>query len=98
MKERPTSWVGEYVSWLGESLGSKDRSKFEDLNQFPSTLIWPIVQAHNSPGTVSPEEFHQVLMEGSKSPASGIMMFSAESIAQEPAKIEVLKKFYRHKN
>ena len=115
MKERPTSWVGEYVNWLGESLGSKDRSKFEEwfksegskskdlpvqsgLNPFSSTLIWPIVQAHNSPGTVSPEEFHQVLMEGSKSPASGIMMFSAESIAQEPAKIEVLKKFYRNKN
>ena len=115
MKERPTSWVGDYVSWLGEVLGSKDRSKFEewfkyegskpvwtgrseDLNQFPSTLIWPIAQAHNSPGTVSPEEFRQVLMEGSKSPASGIMMFSAESIAQEPAKIEVLRQFYRHKN
>lgn len=113
MKERPTSWVGEYVAWLGESLGSKDRSKFEewfksegskpvwtgrseDLNQFVE--IWPIVQAHNNPGTVSSKEFHQVLMEGSKSPASGIMMFSAESIAQEPAKIEVLKKFYRNKN
>ena len=98
MKEKPTSWVGEYVTWLGEGLGSKDRSKSEDLDPFSSTLIWPIVQAHNSPGTVSPEEFRQVLMEGSKSPASGIMMFSAESIAQEPAKIEVLKKFYRNKN
>jgi len=112
MKERPTSWVGEYVAWLGDfvvggsslqtwTLSLKETSDLpvqSGLNPFSSTLIWPIVQAHNSPGTVSPEEFRQVLMEGSKSPASGIMMFSAESIAQEPAKIEVLKKFYRHKN
>ncbi|PSL04975.1 hypothetical protein CLV48_104149 [Cecembia rubra] len=112
MKKRPSSWVGEYVSWLGDfvvggsslqtwTLSLKETSDLPvqtDLNQFPSALIWPIVQAHNSPGTVSPEEFHQVLMEGSKSPALGIMMFSAESIAQEPAKIEVLKKFYRNKN
>ncbi|RZS96293.1 family 10 glycosylhydrolase [Cecembia calidifontis] len=99
MKDRPTSWVGEYVTWLGESIGFKSEgSKSSDLDQFPSTLIWPIVQAHNNPGTVSPEEFHRVLMEGSKSPSSGIMMFSAESIAQEPAKIKVLKQFYRNKN
>ncbi|MGY6743819.1 MAG: family 10 glycosylhydrolase [Cecembia sp.] len=110
MKERPTSWVGEYVAWLGDfvvggsslqtwtfpSKESSDLPVQTDLNQFVD--IWPIVQAHNSPGTVSPEEFHQVLTEGAKSPTSGIMMFSAESIAQEPAKIEVLKKFYRHKN
>jgi hypothetical protein len=101
MKERPTAWVGDYVTWLGGSLGSKseDLPVQTGLNQFEyRTLIWPIVQAHNNPGIVSPEEFHQVLMEGSKSPSSGIMMFSAESIAEEPEKIEALKKFYRNKN
>jgi len=94
IKERPTSWVGESVAWLGDfvvggsslqtwTLSLKETSDLpvqSGLNPFSSTLIWPIVQAHNSPGTVSPEEFHQVLMEGAKSPASGIMMFSAESI------------------
>lgn len=101
MKERPTAWVGDYVTWLGESLGSKseDLPVQTGLNQFEyRNFIWPIVQAHNNPGIVSPEEFRQVLLEGSKAPASGIMMFSAESIAEEPAKIEVLKKFYRNKN
>lgn len=61
-------------------------------------MIWPIVQAHNNPGIVSPEEFRKVMLEGSKAPASGIMMFSAESISEEPEKIEVLRKFYLDKN
>jgi hypothetical protein len=96
------------VTWLGESLGPDNRFKSSDLpvqtgldpnmNNIPSTLIWPIVQAHNNPGIVSPEEFRLVLREGSKAPASGIMMFSAESIAEEPEKIEVLREFYVNKN
>ena len=94
MKGRPISWVGEYVTWLGEGLGSKDRSKSEDLNQFPSTLIWPIVQAHNNPGTVNSEEFRQVMLEGSKSPASGIMMFSDQSLVEEPEKSKIMKDLY----
>jgi hypothetical protein len=110
MKGRPTSWVGEYVSWLGDLVipGSEImiRSKSEDLPEqtglnkgnLRTPMIWPIVQAHNNPGIVSPEEFGQVLLEGSKAPASGIMMFSAESIAEEPEKIEVLRRIYINKN
>lgn len=121
MKERPTSWVGDYVTWLGESLGSKSedlnhhrgsslqtwtnsssQNQYSDLSDQAGLnhensripMIWPIVQAHNNPGIVSPEEFRQVMLEGSKAPASGIMMFSAESISEEPEKIEVLRKIY----
>jgi hypothetical protein len=59
-----------------------------------STQIWPIVQAHNNPGIVSPEEFRQVMSEGSKPPSSGIMMFSDQSLVEEPEKIKIMKEFY----
>lgn len=85
MKGRPTTWVGEYIEWLGEM------TQTEKTN---NTLIWPIVQAHNNPGIVSPEEFKQVMMEGSKKPSSGIMMFSDQSLVSEPEKIEVMKELY----
>ncbi|RPA68811.1 hypothetical protein EF405_09660 [Cyclobacteriaceae bacterium YHN15] len=107
MKGRPTSWVGEYLAWLGELLdkdynNNNKRSKSGDLNQsgdlnyenIKSTQIWPIVQAHNNPGIVSPEEFRQVMSEGSKPPSSGIMMFSDQSLVEEPEKIKIMKEFY----
>jgi hypothetical protein len=41
MKGRPASWVGEYVTWLGESLGSKSEgSKSEDW--FKSSDLDPL--------------------------------------------------------
>lgn len=85
MKGRPTSWVGEYVTWLGQTLGQERLSK---------TQIWPIVQSHNNPGIVSPEEFRQVMIEGSKTPSSGIMMFSDQSLVEDPQKIKVMKELY----
>jgi hypothetical protein len=113
MKERPTTWVGDYVAWLGDLVGIRDmRSKSEELNQdnmrFKSedlnhykyedlnyTQIWPIVQSHNNPGIISPEEFREVMIQGSKSPATGIMMFSDQSLVENPEKIKVMKKLYR---
>ena len=85
MKGRPTAWVGEYTDWLGKTIHIEKPKK---------TLIWPIVQAHNNPGIVSPDEFRQVMIEGSKSPSSGIMMFSDHSLVSEPEKMEVMKKIY----
>jgi hypothetical protein len=85
MKGRPTSWVGEYVSWLGQTLKVEQGGKLK---------IWPIVQAHNNPGVVSPEEFRKVMIEGSKFPASGIMMFSDQSLLEDPEKIRVMRELY----
>ena len=86
MKERPTTWVGDYVTWLGNLTQTEKIGK---------PLIWPIVQSHNNPGIISPEEFRQVMLEGSKAPASGIMMFSDQSLVENPDKIKVMKKLYR---
>lgn len=85
MKGRPTAWVGEYTAWLGKTIQTEKSSE---------TLIWPIVQAHNNPEIVSPEEFRQVMIEGSKHPSSGIMMFSDQSLVSEPEKMEVMKELY----
>lgn len=86
MKGRPTEWIGEYIAWL---------DKLTEAGKKDAPLIWPIVQAHNNPGVVTPEEFKKVMLEGSRPPASGIMMFSDQSLIQEPEKIDVMKELYR---
>lgn len=85
MKERETEWVSDYTSWLGNLIETSVEDK---------PLVWPIVQAHDSPVEVSPEEFRQVLVEGSKPPSTGIMMFSDQSLLDNREKIEVMRQFY----
>ena len=83
--ERPPEWVGEHVTWLGRQSWMKDGRK---------PLIWPIVQAYNQPGYISPGEFRDVMRRGASRPASGVMMFSVNSLATEPDKIEVMRELY----
>ncbi len=85
MKEKEPSWAGEYIRWLDEHTGAGTKGK---------PLIWPIVQSHNNPQVVSPEEFREVMLEGSVYPGSGIMMFSDRSLLEDPGKIEVMKDLY----
>lgn len=84
MKDRPTEWVSEYTTWLGSIIDATDNDP----------LVWPIVQAHDNPEEVTPGEFRQVMLEGSKPPTSGIMMFSDQALLDNPDKIEVMKKLY----
>jgi hypothetical protein len=85
MKGRPTTWVGEYLAWLGQTI---------EVEKTGRPLIWPIVQSHNNPGIVSSEEFREVMIQGSKFPASGIMMFSDQSLLEDREKIKVMKELY----
>lgn len=85
MKEREPEWVSEYLRWLGELIESEVEDK---------PLVWPIVQAHDNPTEVSPEEFRQVMIEGSKPPSTGIMMFSDRSLLDNREKIDVMRQFY----
>ena len=87
-KGRSLSWVGEYTSWLGKQPGFAGAG---------SPLIWPIVQANDIPGTVTAEEFRQVMENGSQPPASGIMMFSDQALTRSPEKLEVMKALYQKK-
>jgi hypothetical protein len=87
MLARPPAWVGQYLDWLGSTLKQKPEQP----------LVWPIVQAHNKPGVITPEEFRTVMQEGSKSPSSGIMMFADGSLLEDPEKLRVMKELYRKK-
>lgn len=84
MKDRPAEWVSDYTSWLGNIIAAAENDP----------LVWPIVQAHDNPDVVTPEEFRQVMLEGSRPPTSGIMMFSDQALLDNPDKIEVMKKLY----
>ncbi|MFC4872040.1 hypothetical protein [Negadavirga shengliensis] len=87
MKDRPPVWVGQYLDWLESQTQAGKKG---------TPLVWPIVQAHNSPGIVSPGEFREVMLEGSKYPSSGIMMFSDVSLVEDPEKVEVMRDLYIH--
>lgn len=81
-KGRPPAWVRESVEWLSVRLPANAR-------------IWPIVQAHGSPSTVSAEEFEQVMRGGASGRATGLQMFTIGAVAEDPAKMEVLRRLYR---
>jgi hypothetical protein len=52
--------------------------------------LWPIVQAHQA----TPAEFEAVLRGGLAGRASGVMMFTLGAVAEDPAKLAVLKRVY----
>jgi hypothetical protein len=52
------------------------------------------VQAYNDPGTVSPGEFGAVLSHGMSSGATGVMMFTSSSVAEDRDKTETMKTIY----
>ncbi len=85
MKDRSPEWVGEYTNWLGGVIEASVENE---------PLVWPIVQAHDNPVEITPEEFRQVMVEGTKSPSSGIMMFSDQSLLDNPEKIKVMRQLY----
>ena len=82
---RSPAWVGESVGWLAERVKSVPGR---------APLIWPIVQASNEPGETSPEEFAEVLRLGRSGGATGVMMFTIGSVAQDPNKMKVLRELY----
>ncbi len=78
-------WVKENIQWFSDRLNIKAGS-------FPK--VWPIVQAYNDPGIISADEFEKVLEYGSGAQATGIMMFTSSSVAEDERKIETMKKVY----
>ena len=82
---RDPQWVQENIEWFSKIIGSGSSIH---------PKIWPIVQAHNDPGIISAEEFETVLRGGLSGKSTGVMMFTTQSIADDPAKKEMMKKIY----
>ncbi len=82
---RSPEWVKENIEWFCSRIDIKAGS-------YPR--VWPIVQAYNDPYEIKSDEFKNVLQYGSGSCATGIMMFTAASVAESPEKTETMKKVY----
>ncbi len=78
---RPAGWVEENIRWFGEKL---------EVHPGDQLKIWPIVQAYR----VLPEEFGLVLKAGLSEASSGVMMFTGDAVAEDEAKVKVMKKVY----
>lgn len=83
---RSPEWVMENIEWFSEQLNIKPGS-------FPK--VWPIVQAHNDPYNISAEEFENVLRYGLSGEATGVMMFTSYSVAEDHEKTETMRKVYK---
>jgi len=81
---RGPEWVKEYVTWLTQ----------QQKQWGTNAQIWPIVQAQDDPGIITPEEFKQVMTDGLARPSGGVMMFSINSLVQDTAKVEVMKNVF----
>lgn len=82
---RDPNWVKKNIEWFSNQLNIEKSS-------FPK--VWPIVQAHNSPGIISNIEFETVLKGGLSGKSTGVMMFTTSAIAEDESKIEVMKDVY----
>lgn len=78
-------WVKENIEWFSNRLKVK-------AGTFPK--VWPIVQSYNDPTIISAAEFAKVLEYGTSAQATGVMMFTSNSVAEDDAKIETMKKVY----
>lgn len=83
---RKPEWVEENIRWFCKRL---------EIENGAHPKVWPIVQAYNNPGIVSPSEFETVLNGGLAEKSSGVMMFTTNAIAEDEEKTGVVKKIYQ---
>ena len=82
---REPNWVKENIDWFSDRLNIEEDS-------YPK--IWPIVQAHNSPGIISSAEFETVMKGALVGKSTGVMMFTTSAVAEDESKTEVVKNMY----
>jgi hypothetical protein len=78
-------WVKQNIEWFCNQLKIK-------AGTFPK--VWPIVQSYNDPVIISPEEFEKVLRYATAGQATGVMMFTSYSVAEDERKTATMKKVY----
>ncbi len=86
---QPTRWVEQNIKWLSTELRLKG-APTEKLK------VWPIIQAWSDPEgrKVTAAEFEKVLLGGVAEGATGVMMFTLGAVAEDDAKLAVLKRVY----
>ena len=82
---RDPEWVRENIEWFCKRLDI-------EVDTFPK--VWPIVQAYDDPDTISSKEFENVLNYGAGACATGIMMFTTNSVAASQEKTATMRKVY----
>lgn len=81
-------WISLQVQWLGRYLGIEGES-----GQRPK--IWPIVQVSDWGEKVPVDQIASVIEQGTRRPATGVMVFAWGSLRNQTAKIEELGRLYR---
>jgi hypothetical protein len=84
--EREPEWVSDNISWFCERL---------DIQPGTMPKVWPIVQAYDEPHPISGEDFRKVMEGGITFPASGVMMFTTNAVADSEEKTAVMQRFYK---
>jgi hypothetical protein len=81
-------WISRQTASLGRLLGITGK-------QGERTQIWPIVQLSDWGESVPISQVRQVLTEGTRAPASGIMVFVWGSLHPQWQKVEEMRGVYR---
>jgi len=89
---QPPAWVRRNVEWLCLRISRHSAN----LHSAKPLKIWPIVQVWNDPQghKVSAAEFEAVLEAGLAGGSTGVMMFTIGAVAEDPAKMAVMKNVY----
>ena len=80
-------WISRQVAWLGRHLGVEGKTE-ERLK------IWPIVQVADWGEPVPWEQVETVLDQGSRRPATGIMVFNWGGLRQSTEKVKAISRYY----
>ena len=82
---RNPRWVKQNIGWFCQRLHI-------EAGAFPK--VWPIVQSHDDPYPISAAEFEKVMRYALSAESTGVMMFTANSVAEDDAKTMAMKKIY----
>jgi hypothetical protein len=81
-------WISRQVAWLGRYLGVSGAAG--DKHR-----IWPIVQVSDWGEPVPLAQVETVLDHGSRTPATGVMVFAWSGLRKQPEKLEAIGRAFR---
>ena len=82
------AWIGHQIQWLGRQLGVEGKPS-------DRIKIWPIVQLSDWGEPVPATQVTEVLGEGTRPPATGVMVFVWGTLVKDWGKVESMRQAYR---